>query len=237
MLLERAAGLAEKITRYQQLKSAANQAEQFRTRAEQVGRAATLIGQAHQAIQAFEEAGIAIDFVPANAVGLAEKATTLKAIATANPAELIDPPFNLRYDFTDRINGIATAVSKATADAWRSYVEANGPGGSEDVLDALARLPQLRVGVARIRSCREAIARLAAPPPDDPKDAIARLRTLVADHRAAWADLTADNIPSVVISFIRSCAGEGAPLTLLTEEVRAWLQSRDLLAAFRIRIG
>jgi len=237
MLLERAAGLADKINRYQQLKSAAHEAEQLRTRASQVRHAAALIGQAREAIKSFETAGIAVDFVPANAEGLVEKANTLKAIATDNPAGLADPPFNFRYDFTDRINGIAVAAAKVTAEAWRQYVAENGPGGSDEVLDALARLPQLRAGVSRIRGCREEIARLAASPPSDPKTALSRLQALVAEHRAAWAELTADDIPRTVIAFIRSCAGEGAPLTLLTEEVLEWLQSRNLLGAFRIRIG
>lgn len=237
MLIERAAGLADKITRYQQLKSAASEAEQFRTRARQVRDAASLIAQAHEALRRFQAAGIPVEFVPANADGLVEKANRLRAIAAEDPAGLANPPFNLRYEFTDRIAGIATAVSKATEDAWRRYVTENGPGGSDEVLDALARLPQLRAGVSRIRACRDEIARLAASPPDDPPSAVARFQKLVADHRAAWAELTADGIPRTVISFIRSCASGGAPLSSLSDEVLEWLQSRDLLGAFRIRIG
>lgn len=237
MLLERAAALAGKIARYQKLKAAAHEAEQFRTRAGQVCQAATLIRQAREAMDRFKEAGVSIQFVPRNADGLIEKANTLKAIAAENPAGLATPPFNFRYEFTDRVNGIATGVTQAITDAWRIYVGANGPGGSDEVLDALARLPQLHAGVSRIRRCRQDIAALAASLPSDPKVAVSRLQGLVADHRAAWAELTADGIPRPVIAFIRSCAGEGAPLTLLTDDVREWLQTRNLLGAFRIRVG
>lgn len=238
MLLERAAGLADKIVRYQQLKAAANEAETFRTRAGQAGQAAMLIGQARVAIGRFAAAGIAVDFVPASAEALVDKANTLLTIAAENPAGLADPPFNFRYDFADRVSGIAAAANKVLSEAWRRHVEANGPGGSDEVLDALARLPQLRAGVGRIRRLRDEVAALAAIPPSDPQAAVARLATLVAEHRAAWADLTADGIPLAIIAFIRSCGSEtGAPLSLLTEEVRDWLTSRELLGAFRIRIG
>lgn len=238
MLLERAAGLADKINRYQQLKAAATEAEKFRTRASQAGQAATLIGQAREAIDRFAAAGIMVDFVPANAEALVEKANALLTIAAENPAGLADPPFNFRYDFADRVSGIAAAANKALTEAWRRHVAENGPGGSDEVLDALARLPQLRPGVARIRRLRDDLAALAANAPSDPTAAVSRLAALVAEHRAAWADLTADGIPRAVIAFIRSCGSEmGAPLSLLTEEVRDWLASRDLLGAFRIRIG
>ena len=238
MLLERAAGLADKITRYQQLKAAANEAEKFRTRAVQAGQAATLIVQAKAAIHRFTAAGISVDFVPANVEALVEKAETLLTIAAENPAGLADPPFNFRYDFADRVSGVAAAANKALVEAWRRHVAENGPGGSDEVLEALARLPQLRLGVVRIRRLRDEVARLAADAPSDPEAAVLRLATLVSEHRAAWADLTADGIPRAVIAFIRNSGSEmGAPLSLLTEEVRDWLASRDLLGAFRIRIG
>ncbi len=91
MLLERAAGLADKITRYQQLRAAATEAEKFRTRAGQAGQAATLIGQAREAIDRFAAAGIAVEFAPSSAEALVDKANTLLTIAAENPAGLVDP--------------------------------------------------------------------------------------------------------------------------------------------------
>jgi hypothetical protein len=62
------------------------------------------------------------------------------------------------------------------------------------------------------------------------------LDALVADHNAAWAELSAEDIPGTVISFIRDAANEGALLTTYIDEVRTWLESRNLLNAFRIRL-
>ncbi|MPW20164.1 hypothetical protein GCT13_25560 [Paraburkholderia sp. CNPSo 3157] len=237
MLLERATGLTGKIDRYQKLKAAAKAADIVRTRTDQIGKAAALIAHAREAIDRFKAAGVAIQFAPANADDLSEKASVLRTIAAETPAGLADPPFNIAYDFTDRLSGIALRADAAIRDGWRRYIEANSPGGSEEVLDALGKLPQLRLGVTRIRQCRQRIAALAATPPTEPARAIDELRELVAEHRTAWTELTSDNVPDAVIRFLRACAGEGAQVAALTVDVRNWLETRDLLGSLRIRIG
>jgi hypothetical protein len=49
-------------------------------------------------------------------------------------------------------------------------------------------------------------------------------------------ELSAEDIPSSIVSFIRAAAAEGAPLATYTDQVQAWLESRNLLNAFRIRL-
>ena len=237
MLLERATGLAGKIDRYQKLKASANVADIVRTRTDQIGQAAALIAQAREAINRFSAAGVTINFSPANADELSAKARTLRAIADEAPVNLADPQLNIAHGFTNRLRGIANAADTAILEGWRCFIDANSPGGSDDVLDALGKLPQLRFGVTRIRLCRQKIADLAATPPIDPARAVDQLRQLVAEHRTAWTELTSDNIPEAVIKFLRACAGDGAQVTSLTLEVRNWLETRDLLGALRIRIG
>ena len=237
MLLERASSLAEKIGHYQKLKAAANAADLVRTRADQVGQAAALIAQAREALTRFSAAGVVIEYFPANAAELSEKAKTLRTIATESPAGLAEPPFNVTQEFTLRLRGLATAADGAIRSGWSRFVIENAPGGSDEVLDALVKLPQLRAGVSRIRQCDQKIAALTVTLPTDPVRAIEQLRELVTEHRAAWTDLTADNLPDAVIMFLRACAGEGARVTALTTEVRDWLEMRDLLGALRIRIG
>lgn len=236
MLLDRAKGLADKIGRYQTLKSAAKQAEMVRTRAEQVGPTATLLTQAREALSRFDAAGIQVEFMPANAKELSEKAKKLREIAAADPA-MADIPFNFSHDFISRLKGIAAGVDAALQDRWRKFISENTPSGSDEVLDALDKLPQLRSGVAQIRQCRQKINALASSPPSDPTRAVTQLGEIVAEHQAAWSALTTDNLPPAVIVFLRACAGTGAPVASLTDEVRNWLEARNLLSSLRIRIG
>jgi hypothetical protein len=132
---------------------------------------------------------------------------------------------------------IRKAANDAIDAAWIKYVHAHDAIGSKDVLDALAKLPQFQMSVARILRCRRSIEELVHQTPTDPQRTIDRLRALKEEHRAAWSELDADGIPSVVILFLRACADRGAPLSELSDEVHKWLESRRLLGSFRVRIG
>ena len=237
MLLERATGLAEKVSRYQQLKSAAAEAELFRTRASQVTQAAALVATALETLQRFASAGVEVSFRPANADVLIERARALQEIAAKDPAKLAEPPFNFRYEFTDRLTGIATGALQAVQHAWAAHVGKVAPTGSDELLDAFGRIAQLRPAVTRIRQCRERIAALAASAPADPAAALATLDRLVGEHAAAMRELRSEDMPISIVKLI-AAAGEprGAPLGWLTDENRAWLEARGLADAFRLRL-
>lgn len=237
MLLERAAGIAERIERYQKLKIAANEADLVSTRAAQIGEAAALLTQARVALSGFSKAGINIQYVPAAVQELTRKATKLRTIAAEDPAGLANPPFNVAHEFTNRLKGLGVAANQSMKEGWSRFVAANSPSSSDEVLEALAKLPQMRAGVNRIRQCRQKVAELAATVPTDPAGAIEQLRGLSAEHGTAWTELTADAIPPSVLQFLRACAADGALVKALTDEVRDWLEARELLGSFRIRIG
>ena len=236
MLLERAAGFAARITQYHNLKGTADDAGQFQTRADQFGNVSERLTRTRDALRRLKDAGIGIAFVPADAAGLAAKAKTLRAAVQNDPAVLRDPPFDLKYEFTDRLVSISSAADRAMDEAWKRYVCERSDLESDDVLNALAALPQFRASAAKIRQCRANIAALTASLPPEPATAVARLSALVDEHRTVWAELTADGIPDAVIAFLRACAAEGAPLSGLTDELRSWLESRNLLSAFRIKV-
>jgi hypothetical protein len=155
----------------------------------------------------------------------------------ADPGVLASPPFDLKYDFIDRISGLTDFARTAIEKAWRSYVESRAIIGSSEVLDALMRLPQFRASVVSIRACNERINRLATQVPSDLRLAVESLDGLVQELRSAWATISADGIPDAVIKFLRASAAEGIPLDTFSDEIRNWLESKGLLNAFRVRIG
>ena len=123
MLLERAADLAARIRQHQKIKSAVDEAEQFRTRATQLETASDLISLARGTLGKFADSDIKVDFVPNGATGYAAKAATLRAAILKTPGAINDPPFDLKHDFIDRLIGIASATDRATAKAWKAFVE------------------------------------------------------------------------------------------------------------------
>jgi hypothetical protein len=182
------------------------------------------------------EAGIPIDFKPSDGLSYAEKARVLREAIKADLAKLSDPPFDIKHAFTERLNSIAGTGQKAATAAWKAYVEKRAAFGADDVLSALAQVPQFKASVVKIRQIRSDIAAFGAILPADPKEAIVKLDALVSQHEAAWTSLDASDIPPSVVAFIRAAANSDALLSAFTPDVKMWLDSRNLLGAFRIKL-
>lgn len=236
MLLDRAASLATKINTFQRLKNTKEESEQFATRATQFAHASMLVSRLRETLTVLAEAGVPVDFEPVDGVGYAEKARTLRKAIKADPAKLNDPPFDLKHGFADRLNSIVSAGDKAANAAWKAYVDKRAAFSREDVLSALAQVTQFKASVTRIRQIRSDVVAFGVGLPTDPKEAIARLDTLIIQHEAAWNALAASDVPLGVVTFIRAAASNDALLSQYTSEVQKWLEIHNLLGNFRIKL-
>jgi len=236
MLLDQAKDISAKIGDYTRLKSNVSATKEFETRASQFAGAADKLQRACRSIKRLQDTGVTLDFVPKDGAALADKAAKLGSILKEDPAKLNDPPFNLKYDFIDRLNSICSAADEVMLGAWKAHIGARSETASSEVLTALGAVPQYRPVVAQIMSLKSQIATLATILPQDPAAALSQLNTLMDSYRTAWGGMTADGIPPAVIGFLRAAAGSGAALNQLTDEVRSWLEGRNLLHVFRIKI-
>lgn len=236
MLLERAGALSSKISSFHKLKSTADEADQFLTRANQFAALSEKLARARATLAKLAEAGVETDFAVTEESGYAAKARTLREAIHASPSAINNPPFNLKHEFADRVLAIAVEGEKAALSAWQSYVAKRAEFGADDVLSALAKIPQFRPSIARISQIRTDVGRFGAMLPEDPKGAISKLNALLVEHEAAWRALAADDIPRSVVAFIRSAANSDALLSAYTQDVREWLESRNLHDAFRIKL-
>jgi hypothetical protein len=236
MLLDQAKDISAKIGDYTRLKINAGAAKEFETRASQFASAADKLQRACQSIKRLREAGVTVDFVLKDGAALADKAAKLRSALKEDPAKLNDPPFNLKYDFIDRLNGICDAAGEVVRAAWRAHLEAHSETASSDVLTAFGAVPQYRLVVARIMNVKSQIGMLSSSLPQDPAAALSQLDKLMDSYRTTWGEMSADGIPPAVIGFLRAAAGSGAALNQLTDEVRSWLEGRNLLHVFRIKI-
>ncbi|WP_420566415.1 hypothetical protein [Thalassobaculum sp.] len=237
MLLERARKLSDQLKQFQKVKAAARDAQRFGTRARQFSEAARKIGALRGDLAALKKAGIAVAFQPANGSLLSTRASDLRARVAEDPSAIDHPPFDLKYEFVDRLNAIADSGRAAAIRAWREDVGEQAGTGSQEILNVLQELPQLRAGVTQIRELRKEIIGLSETLPEDPVAARARVRELAEQMQAAWGELDASDIPEEVIAFIRQAAARGAPLTNLTSNILNWLTARSLTDSFRIRLG
>lgn len=236
MLIERAKELNSQIEQYLKVTKAARDAMPFDTRARQFSEAATRIRGLRTALTALNDIGIATTFSPSNGTALAERASKLRTLLEEDPTAIHDPPFDLKHEFVDRLNAIASSGRKSATEAWGDYIRERANLESEETLKVLAALPQLKAGVNRIRRNRDELIRLSETLPDDAKTALDRVNVLVEELQSAWSTLDASDIPQDVIAFIRLSAAQGAPLSTLKPSVIAWLTERGLMDSFRVRL-
>jgi hypothetical protein len=236
MLLERAKGLAVEIEQFERLKGSADQAKRFETRAAQFAAVAQRLSNTATAMKSLREAGVAVDFLPKDSSVLAERAAKLVAGFRSDPNSLNDPGFDVKYQFLDRLLAIAATGDEASLAAWQRYVKMNSYTAADEILVALASIPDYRAIVGRIRAIRARLEALAESVPSVPTAAIAEMNKIAAEHRTAWSEMTAGDIPGPVIAFLRDCAADGASVAAFTEGVKAWFSSRNLLHVFRIKI-
>jgi hypothetical protein len=236
MLLDRARDISSKISAFQKLKLAADKAGNFATRAHQFTDLSQRIKRTKTSLEMLRKAGVPVAFKPHDGTGLEQRALILRDAIKLDPSSINEPPFDLKYEFIDRLAEITKAGERAALLAWSSYVEARASFGSDDVLGALAAVPQFRASVLRIRAIRANVASFGSSLPVNPAETVSKINALVEEHEKAWVALEAADIPSSVVAFIRAAANQDAMLSAFTEEVRLWLDSKNLLNAFRIRL-
>lgn len=236
MLLDQAKGLATRIGDYSRLKSNASAAKEFETRATLFGTAADTLEATTASLARLKAAAIIPDFIATDAAGLASKASTLRDLLKEDPSKLNDPPFNLKYEFVDRVTGLCSGANKAGLAAWQAHIAKNSEMASPEMLTALGAIPQYKPVVLRIGALKGQVAILAQSVPADIAAGLAQLKTIMDSYTSAWGEMIGDGIPKDVIAFLRAAAAHGAALDQLTDEVQTWLKARGLLSLFRIKI-
>ena len=148
----------------------------------------------------------------------------------------MNPAIDLKYQFIDRLLGVAAAAQSVSLAAWRRHVDENSEHAPEEILSALAAIPDYQSTVAKIRLLQKRVSQLAETVPADPASATQEIKRIAVEHREIWEMLTAGGIPEDVAVFLRACGLEGATLGSFTPSVAAWLGGRGLIHLFRVKL-
>jgi hypothetical protein len=236
VLLERTSELVAKIGQFEKLKRSAGEAKSLQTRAEQLAPVAERLVRSVEVLEKVRKTGVAVSFAPKDGDVLGKRAVDLLTAFRADPNSLVEPPIDIKYQFVDRLLNVAVAAESASLVAWQIHVAENSEHAPEEILTALAAIPDYRSTVAQIRSLQNRLSRLSATIPPDPVTAIEEVKQIAAEHRETWEKMTAGGIPEKVITFLRACGLDGAPLPSFTKDIETWLKERGLAHLFRIKL-
>jgi DNA repair exonuclease SbcCD ATPase subunit len=233
MIAEDAKHLVELIERMNQLKANVDQRVGFRTRQEELEEAARELEKRVVAVNSLAARGSGKPNVAARANAFLNHIDTVASNFNQAPSWIID--FN-NNPFRNALRGLNAELDEHITNEWRVYTERSRHANTQ-VLDVLNGIPAFAQTVQKVRVLTARLEQSRRSRPTSEED-FQNFDDLVTQVDAAWSELGSDEVPPNVERFLRAAGGrEGAPLDLLTDDVKEWLETRRIDTSFRIRMS
>ncbi len=128
---------------------------------------------------------------------------------------------------------MTTELDEQLTQAWRNYLVQKMPSTNPEMLNLLIRIEAFKPTVQRIQDLNGQIQRKKLP---QNTEEFKNIEQLIERLRENWHSLSSDEVPEPVLHFLKAAVDLGAPLNLLTPEVRHWLDRHDISDSLRIRL-
>jgi hypothetical protein len=234
MLLEKSKQLIELSQKRIELQKYAKNLQGFQSRQEEIAKAVSGTIPLVQALRVFRQRGIAD-------INLTQKTDALLAIITEaeakfqeNPEWIIETRNFGKTSFYSKVEQLQNVLREQLGQAWRSYRTQKMPSTNNEILNLLAQVSAFQLTVQRIRSLDLQIQQLNSFPQSS--EDFERVDRLIEQLKQCWDSLNADEVPEAALRFLKVAANQGAPLSLLTPEVKDWLTKHGLIDSLRIRL-
>ena len=233
MLTDRAKQLIELIEEKNKLYKYANQLDSFKTRQQQIEKAVSDILPFANTLRVFRQKNI-IDCDVRQKVEQLLYAVNLRLEKFKESPEWIVDSHNFNGNILERsIKGITNELNEQLIQAWENYLAEKMPSTNQEMLNVLVKIEAFRLNVQKIRDLNAQIQRQKLPQNYEEFEHIERLIDQLREH---WLTLSSDDFPETVLHFLKATVDFGAPLNLLTTEVRDWLDCHGISDSLRIRL-
>jgi len=232
MLIEKSQQLIELSENKINLLNIANNLQEFKTRQEQIADAVTAIQPLVEALKAFRQKGIA-NF------DLTQKADTLLNFIIAAEDNFRQDPNWITENFNGKtfksnIENFKKALEQQLIQNWKTYLAEHMPTTNNELLTLLSRIDAFKQTVQEVKIIDVQIKQ-AIYPKDIREFEIAEAR--IEQLKQCWKNLSSDEVPKSVLSFLRVATSQGAPLSLLTQEVQDWIKQHGISESFKINLA
>lgn len=143
-----------------------------------------------------------------------------------NPDWVIDE--DLRSRILERIRGHRRPTERSLDAAWRNYYKEKNTRIPEDLLSALEEVEGFESDVQKIRELSSKVSQWEHQPPSS-QSGLDRFEKQASALQEAWERIEEQDLSQDVKAFLSATVSGGAPLKLVTSEVREWLEEHDLL--------
>ncbi len=233
MLTDKAKQLIELCEEKNHLRKCANQLEGFKTRQQQIEEAVLKLLPFTNTLRVFRQKNI-IDCDIRQKVEPLLHSVNLRLEKFKESPEWIVDSHNFNGNILERsIKGITNELDEQLTQAWKNYLVQKMPSTNQEMLNVLVKIEAFRPTVQIIRDLSDRLQRQKLPQTSEEFEYIEQL---INQLRERWHCLSSDEVPETVLNFLKAAVDLGAPLDLLTPEVREWLDSHDISDSLRVRL-
>ena len=233
MITDRAKQLIELIEEKNKLYKYANQLDSFKTRQQQIERAVSDILPFANTLRVFRQKNI-IDCDVIQKVEQFLHFVKLRLEKFKESPEWIIDSQNFNGNILERsIKGITNELDEQLTQAWKNYLAQKMPSTNQEMLNLLGKIDEFKPTVQGIRYLNDQIQRQKLPQTYEEFEKTELLIDRLKEH---WHNLSSDEVPETVLRFLKDAVNFGAPLNLLTTEVRDWLDCHGISDSLRIRL-
>lgn len=233
MLLEKSKQLIELSQKRIALKNYADHLQGFQGRQEQITQAVAGILPLVEALKEFRKRGIANFDLNQKADTILSFLTTTEDNFWKNPEWILDNKNFKGNIFISSVESLKSTLKQHLCQAWRSYLTQHMPSTNNEMLDLLARVEAFKPTVQRIQSLDLKIQQVEFPSNSEEFESADKL---IDQLKQTWNSLSSNEVPEDVLRFLRVAANQGAPIDLLTPEVKDWLTRHRIAGSLRIRL-
>jgi hypothetical protein len=178
-------------------------------------------------------AGIDVDLPLAVVQGRHRAAGLLDAFAADRTAATLKKGRGWTQVLSDT-DAAAAAIAAAVKAAWQSHQHALFGGDAPNTIRTrLARTPENNAALRQYEADYAAFRQAVEAPPRDA--AAVRQAQILAEALRETAKRFDFDVPADVKRFLEAVQGGGAPLALLTKDVKLWLEQRGAFDDYQIR--
>lgn len=133
-----------------------------------------------------------------------------------------------------KVTAIRNELETYLKQGWAEYKKQHMPNTNNELLELLARIETFKPTVQTIQRLLNQLKVI-----DFPKDSqqFKQIDRAIDNLTTAWNSLKSNEVPEVVLNFLRAAATHGATIDLLTSEVQNWLNEHGISRFFYIRLS
>jgi hypothetical protein len=232
MIVSEVENLIELINHKSQLQQNVSQRAGFRTRSEELQKNLADLEQRIEVVKAFTNRGFEKPDVSSKSFAVHSQINTIFENFRQDPSSIIS--FN-NVIFKSALKSLNSGLDQFISQSWRAYTD-RARQINPQVLEGLGTIPMFSGMVQKVRILTIQIDGCRKNTPISEAD-FKKFDSLVIDAEKVWNELGSTELPKDVEDFLRAAGSrEGAPLDLLTTEVKEWLSLKEINNSFRIHM-